>query len=109
MGIFKGSGPRLLSGARFQKEYHLLSPREINNFHQRLTGLFKALPHGPYQALCETVGEKQARILAGPSYRECTLPDADQNISTGESSQNRPSKRPRLNHNQDQEVIDTSE
>jgi hypothetical protein len=101
MGIFKGSGLKLFSSPRFQSDYNLLSDREITALHRRLVGLFKTLPHGPFQALCEMVGEKQARVFGGASYRECALPDSKQNNQLGESS--RPAKRPRL---AEQEIID---
>ena len=103
LGILKGSGPKLFVAARFQEEYRLLSPREITALHTRLVTLFRSLPHGPFQALSEMVGERQAKVLAGSTYRECALLDSHQNpgvaeSSRAESSRARPNKRTRLDH-----------
>jgi hypothetical protein len=106
LGILKGSGEKLLKAARFRKDYDLLSPAEITALHKRLVGLFKTLPDGPFQALCEIVGEKQARVFASRAYRQCTLPHADQNARMGESSNRKPFKRPRLDQARTVEIFD---
>ena len=67
--------------------------------YQEVTRLLQTLPHGPYQAIVQMVGEQQARHLTGEMRRELIMPDSEYNIppqpNDASTSGERPAKRQR--------------
>ena len=79
--------------------------------YQEVTRLLRTLPHGPYQAVVQIVGEQQACHLAGKMRRELIMPDSEYNIqpqpNDATTSGERPAKHQR--YGESIEVITDSE